>query len=464
MKKNVFMVVSSNILTLMVSLFMGFIVPKCLSVDNYAYFRIYQLYVGYAGLFHLGLVNGIYLKYGHLDYEQLEIGEMKYYSCAMYVLQIIVTLGLFLLLVSLMPDDQNVAIAYAFTIINIPITNIKWFYSSINQFTRRFTIDGIVTYIQNLLLCIMVIILIVFKAYNYKFLLIFITGVNIFAMVTVMAQNKELVGVAHKGETQKNCSAFALIKEGFFFMLSEFVAIIILGIDSIFVQNLFSLNEFAMYSFAVSIISVMYSLISAVSNLIYPYLVRADDGKYAFYYTLMSDVFTVLALLVMVAFYVAKFVVRIWLLKYNDSLLIAAILFGTIVFRILIMLVGGNYFKVLKLTKQYAINNAISIVLAFVLNLIAYVWFKDYTYIAYASLLSFIIWYIITDFGFIKELHIPVKECILRYVAITLCLVIFYILFYVQDIFAAIIYFVTTLIICAICFHKQIKIILGELR
>ena len=44
-------VISSNLLTLLVSLFMGFIIPKYLSVDDYAYFHIYQFHQSLLQLF-----------------------------------------------------------------------------------------------------------------------------------------------------------------------------------------------------------------------------------------------------------------------------------------------------------------------------------------------------------------------------------------------------------------------------
>lgn len=459
MKKNAFMVISSNLLTLLVSLFMGFVIPKYLSVDDYAYYHIYQLYIAYAGFFHLGLVNGIYLKYGHLDVDELPVNDFRKYSRAMVILQLGMAALLLVILFLLFPEDRNIGVAYAFTIVNIPLMNIKWFYSSINQFTKRFVIDSAVTYMQNVLQCVMVAAVIIFSLYNYLVLLVAVTLINLICMIAVMIQNKQFVNVfaITKEETKPDRSVGSLIKGGFFFMISEFVAIIILGIDSIFVQNLFTLTDFAMYSFAVSIISVMYTLISTVSNLIYPYLVRVDDDKYAKYYTLMSDVLTFVALMSMLAFYVAKFLVIHWLDKYEASLFIASILFGTVIFRTLIMLVCGNYFKVLKMTKEYTKNNFFSIVLAFVLDFLAYIIFKDCTYIAYASLLAFIIWYVVTDFVFIKRLQIEKKTCINRYLCIAICLTLFYSLFRVSDIIAFVIYMIVAAVVCIVCFRKHIR-------
>ena len=464
MKKNAFMVISSNMLTLLVSLFMGFVLPIFLTIDDYAYFRVYQLYIAYAGIFHLGIINGIYLKYGHLNVEQLPVNTFKRYGRAIVNMQISIAVLLMVILILKFPQDYNTGIAYIFTIINIPLVNIKWFYSSINQFTKRFDIDSTVTYIQNLLQFLAIIAVLIMHWYSYIPLLVAITIINLLCMIAVMYQNRKIISIFGriKEQVSEDETTIHMIKSGFFFMISEFVAIVILLIDSVFVQNLFTLTDFAMYSFATSIISVMYGVINTVSNLIYPYLVRVNNEKYAKYYTLMSDMLTVIALFSMLAFYVAKLIVEQINPKYEASIEIASVLFGTVIFRTLILLVCGNYFKVLKMTSAYTKNNFFAIFLAFMLDLAAYIVFKDYKYIAYASLLTFIIWYMLTDVVFIKRLRLNLTRCVKRYICISACLVIFYLLLNMKDLTAFILYFIGTALICLACFSEDIKEIMNE--
>lgn len=461
--KNVAMVISSNVLTIVVALFTGFILPKELSISDYAYYRVYLLYISYAGFFHLGFVNGIYLKYGNLNLDQIPKKVFRAYSWFMLGLQVVVVAALTAVLFgSSFFMDANKVIAYAFVIINIPLVNIKWFYSSINQFTKRFVIDSYVTYLQNVLNLVMVLLVVGFKWYDFKYLLVLTTIINLVCMIITIQQNRVLVW--GKKERVADVGILSLIKGGFFLMLSEFVGIIILGIDSMFVENLFSQTDFAMYSFGVSVISVIYTLISAISNLIYPYLVRVTEEKYAEYYTLMSDVLSMVSIFSMLAFYVAEFIILKWLDKFTPSIAIISILFGTIIFRTVIMLVCGNYFKVLKLIKEYTRNNIFAIVMSFVLNVGAYVLFKDYRYIAVASLLSFIIWYLVTDAIFIRQLKIPMAGCARRYICIAVSLLVFYGTIRMEPISAFFLYFIAACIICLVCFYKQIKKLIEMIR
>lgn len=461
--KNVFMVVSSNFFIIMVQLLMGFVLPKQLGVVNYAYYRVYYLYVSYAGLMHLGFVNGIYLKYGSYNKDELPVEKFRGFGRIMFALQLVVAAVLTVLLVLLRGQmDTSTMIAYAFVIVNIPLINIKWFYSSINQFTKRFVSDSYVTYLQNVLMFCIVMTVVIGHWHNFIGVLILTTIMNLICMLAVMGQNWRIIAGSCREQVWQE--ATGLIKNGFFLMLSEFVAIIILGIDSIFVQNLFSVEDFAMYSFAVSLLTVIYALISTVSNLVYPYLARVSEEKYAEYYSLMSDVLCVVTVMSLIGFYVAKFIVDSWMQEYTDSIPITAVLFGTIIFRSLIMLVCGNYFKVLKMIREYTVNNIFAITISFVLNLIAYFLFKDYLYIALASLLSFIIWYLVTDYVFIKKLAIPLSGCLPRYICITLALAAFYLLLRLSGLLAAVLYFVIAAVICVICFHRQFKKLLGLVK
>lgn len=424
--KNVIMVCVSNILTILVSLFMGFILPKKISVENYAYYKIYFLYIAYAGFFHFGLVNGIYLEYGNLDYKDLPKDKIKKYFKYMLLIQFFVSIILGLLVIFFFDkSDKDKLIAWFFIIINIPLVNLKWFFSSINQFTKRFVIDSYVTIIQNIMNVIMVGLIIAFKMYNYLVVLIFTTIINLISMICVFLQNKEII-INHSSSIGCCNDIYGLIKKGFFVMLSEFVGIIILGIDSIFAEKFYTLKEFAMYSFATSIVAIIYTLITSVSNLIYPYLVRVDSKKYAVYYTVFSNIVSILSMLSITVFIFAKIIVLNWIPVYEPSILIAEILFGTIVFRVLLSLVCGNYFKALKMIKEYTINNIIAILLAFFFNIIALIFLKEIQYIAFASVLAFIVWYILTEIVFIKRLKIKSTDWIPRYLFILFNLLSFY--------------------------------------
>ena len=65
-------VVLSNLLTVIVSSLVVLILPKIMGVEEYGYWQLYIFYLSYAGFVHLGWVDGIYLRYGGLEYDELD--------------------------------------------------------------------------------------------------------------------------------------------------------------------------------------------------------------------------------------------------------------------------------------------------------------------------------------------------------------------------------------------------------
>ena len=62
--------IGANLVTIMVSLIVTLILPKFISVEQYGYWQVYLFYTTYIGIFHLGITDGIYLRYGGKQYEE----------------------------------------------------------------------------------------------------------------------------------------------------------------------------------------------------------------------------------------------------------------------------------------------------------------------------------------------------------------------------------------------------------
>lgn len=453
---NLVVVICSNILIIIVNLFLGFALPNFMSVEDYAYYRVYCLYIGYVGIFHLGIVNGVYLLYGKYNFDQLPKQVLRRYTYILTGIQFAFVILLFgILAVFKSYIGNETCIAYAFIIINIPIINLKLFFSYINQFTKRFLQDSCIALLQSVVNLLIVVIVVSFNPYHFEYLLFLVTVNNLLCLLLAGYQNRKLI--FGKSDNIDRNEFKEVLKSGFLVLISEFAGVIILGIDSIFVQHLFSVNDFAMYSFAVSVITAIYSLIATVSNLVYPYLARTDDSKHTRYYNLLTDVILIVSAFSMLGFFVSKYLVENWIDKYVASIPIIAILFGTVLFRSIIALVCANYFKVLKMVKEFTINNAIAIVITGVLDVVAYLIFKDYIYIAWASLLAFIIWFIISDVTFVLRLDIHKKDYIKRYVYIIAILSTFFVLNSKSSIVAFFIYFAIATVITFLLFFYEIK-------
>ena len=70
--KNLYYTVAANFATLGISVLLNLFVPKLLGVTEYSYWQLYVFYSSYVGFLHLGWIDGIYLKIGGEEYENLD--------------------------------------------------------------------------------------------------------------------------------------------------------------------------------------------------------------------------------------------------------------------------------------------------------------------------------------------------------------------------------------------------------
>ena len=90
--KNFSLSFSANIISLVVSTLITFIAPIYLDGIGYGYYQLYAFYIVYIAYLHFGLVDGIILRHGGEEYENLPKGifnkQFKYY----FIMQIFFSL------------------------------------------------------------------------------------------------------------------------------------------------------------------------------------------------------------------------------------------------------------------------------------------------------------------------------------------------------------------------------------
>lgn len=69
--KNLKLAILAQSINVIFSFVVSLILPKILGVEQYSYWQLFVFYITYAGLLHLGLSDGIYLRYGGEHIENL---------------------------------------------------------------------------------------------------------------------------------------------------------------------------------------------------------------------------------------------------------------------------------------------------------------------------------------------------------------------------------------------------------
>lgn len=407
--KDLWYIFSANLFNFLMGIVSGFLVPKFLGIDDYAYVKIFTFYIAYVGIAHLGIVDGIYIKYGSYEYDELPKKKIRGYNKVLFVLQVIESIVLSIIIFTLVKNEKRIII-FIFTFFNMIIINMTTLWTYIHQITKRFKVFSINTILSKIIYLIGLVILILCNVFGYVTYMVLQTVINIIILGIYLNYTRELIFGESISFKEACKDSISLVKIGFFVLIGNFMSIIILGIDRLFIDRLFSLKDFAMYSFAYTLISLFYILLNSVTTVMYPYLTRAKKESYTEVYEVIRISITILMSITLCGYFAIKVIVIKFLPQYTESFDILMYLVPTVIYSGQINILISNFYKVLNKTKDYTLNNIIALVLAFVTNLIAFIMFNDMKAIAIATLVSFILWVLYSDLYFKKILKVKILK------------------------------------------------------
>lgn len=416
--RDFFLVFSSNVLSLISGIVTGLLIPKFLGVIEYGGLMVFTFYVTYTSVFQFGYNDGIYIRYGKYDYNALPKEKFRMYFRVLCISQVAVSLIVFVLLKLLVQDAERMVI-FSFICINITIINLCSFFNMVNEVTRRFRIYSLSMILTKILYVLFSILFIVFSIKNHVSFIALLTAINVLVLAVNMLVSKEIV--AGKGERIKD-SMDDLKKNiliGVPQLIGNFTVMLIVGTNRFLVDKFFELSDFAMYSFAFSLVSIIYLFIGTISTVAYPYLARAKKEMLTELYRRMKFIMLIFISISLTAYFFLKVFVTALLPEYVGALDISLFMFAAILFRTQIDVVSRNFYKVMMLQKEYTINVIIVFAIGVLIAFLSYITLKSTTGMAIATVLSFFIWMIYTDMYFVKILNINLTKLHVTEVLIT---------------------------------------------
>lgn len=406
-KKGIVYVFIANVINLIISLFTGFVLPKILSIETYSSIKLFQLYITYIGILHLGFADGMYLRIGGKNLENINKEEVQQEFKTFKIFQILVTI--LAIIVSIILKNEMLLFC-SLVILPINIGNyLRQVYQAIGLFKKYSNFMNINTL---LIFFINLILLFIVKTDNPQIYIICYIIVYIIYWIIIERETTKIFG-KRKVKADKKFF-FEDIKSGFLLMIGNFCNVIFTGIDRIFVQNLLGSIKFAFYSFAVSVENLMNVFITPISTVMYNYLCNNKSKEQIIN---LKNMILLFASVVVVAIFPAKFIVEIWLQKYLDSLDVLFLLFAAQCITILVRCVHVNLYKAEKKQNRYFIIMMAVVVLSIILNILLFVLVGTMEAIALATLITSIVWFIIGEIDF-KEYRMKAKNYIYIFLSI----------------------------------------------
>lgn len=391
MKKNILIVMFSNLISLIVGLVSNFLLPHYLSIEAYAIIKTYTLYMTYASFFSLGFVDGMYLEYGGKNYNEINREKLKTETVSFICLE-----GFFFLIILLagIISKRYLLIFFGAGMMSNALTGyFRSFFQAVGEFKKY----GKSLNIEKIVLLVLYLVMIFGFSFTlpYPFILvqIIVPFFIIFYLKKGIFTKNDKIGKIYF------TNSIHYIPNGFVLMISNFSLGILTGIDRWFIKIFMDNINFAMYSFAVSTESIISVFLSPITVSMYNYFCKKTNDNNI---RRIKNMCTVWGFLVITAAFPCKWIVQHFLGNYILSLDCIFILFLSQVYTIIVRGIYVNIYKAEQQQKYYFKQVILFIVIAAIINFIFIMIYKSIASISLATLFVSILWMIFCEFSYKK--------------------------------------------------------------
>lgn len=363
--RNIGMSMTAQVIALTVSFIMNLILPKFISEVQYAYWQTYLLYVGYVGILHLGILDGIVLRYSEYDYEQLNQKVIR----SQFQVMILINTIAFLIIAILSYQLTTGAPRTIFFLVGIGIftKNIFNYTSYLFQITNRIRQYAKMIIVYRLFYGIAVLILLGLGIKNFYYFCLVDLCSELFGVLVMIRHNRGLYfGCTPKfhevvEETKRNIAVGSML------MGANWSAFLLTGSARMIVQFRWNRLFFGKISFSFSIANLFLAFVSAASIVLFPMLKRLEQSNLPSLYLSIRNKITPFLIGILLLYYPGCFILERWIPAYQVSLSYLGILLPMIIFTSKVSLLTNNFFKVLRKEKQLLLVNLISLGLGLLL-------------------------------------------------------------------------------------------------
>lgn len=466
-KNNLFFAFSAQFISLLLSVLMSIFVPKFLNVENFGFWQLFLFYVSYAGFFHFGLTDGIYLTIGGKKYEELDKNEINNQFHILFYIQLIISL--IVLIISLMLVSGEKKYILLISSVYILIANLNWFLGYVFQAINETKIYSISVMIDRILFIVFVVGTFIFKINNFYLLIVFYTFTRLIALLYCLWKGRKLLDIKTNNLIKSFPNTINYIKIGINITLSSIASMLIVGVGRFFVEQKWGIKEFSKFSFSISITNFFLTFIQQISMVLFPALRQLKNSEQTkrIYIKCRKSLCIVLPIL-FIGYIPCKIVLSWWLPQYEISLKYLSLLLPLCIFDGKMQMLSNTYMKVLRKEKTLLKFNLISLSVAFITSIIG-TYIVENTYLIIIGLLtSIVIRSIISELYLAKVMDIALNEEY-KYITMEVLFSMIFIVsnFFLNSIIAFIINIICYVLYCVIlkdCFNSTKEVVIKKIK
>lgn len=381
--KNIISVALSNIVNFGTSFIIGFILPTILSVNDYGNYRTYTLYLSMVYLFNFGFADGIYIKYGGKENDELDrsvVHSEHTFSLLFQLLMFVLMLGYSLI--------QKNPILVLFSVVTF-FTTMNTYHQNFLQATGNFKVYSTGSIVKSVIYVIMLMLAIFGLRSDNYFVYI---ALNVFSAFVLFAYYEYYFyrneGLNFKFNLENK---FVLFRVGFLILIANMSLTFVGLIGNWVVKFGFSNETFAQYSFQNSILNVILLVVNAVGMVFYNLLAKNQNKKMI---AMIKKLSLLVGIMSGLAFFVFKVIIILFINKYTPSIELLSITFVAIPYIVISRILIANLYKTQRTEMEYIRDSILYAGLS--LLFVGGVYFVTHSVlaIAWGTTLCYLLWYL----------------------------------------------------------------------
>lgn len=363
--KNMSYTLSSNAITLVISVLLTLFVPKLLGTEEYAYWQLYIFYTSYVGFFHLGWIDGIYLKIGGENYEELDQRSLGTQFWLLNVLELVIGIGISLWALFFVQGEMK-QIILIYTAICGVITIARTFLLFILQSTSRIQEYAKFTRYDRMFYFVLAMTYLILGGRNVQFLILLDIIARLIVLIMCGKSCQSLILPPFAKVKDVYPEIIDNIRIGSKLMLANVASMLIVGIIRLGIERQWNVTVFGKISLTLTISNLFLTFINAIGVVLFPLLRKTEHSKLVQFYDAVRQLLMAGLYGMLLFYYPARVILGAWLPKYTDALVYMAILFPMFIYESKMSLLINTYLKTLRKEKTILMVNVVSLAFSLV--------------------------------------------------------------------------------------------------
>lgn len=380
--------------------------PKFLGVEEYGYLQLFIFYVGYTGLFHFGLNDGVYLIHGGKTMDEL---PKKSINSQLLVGLIMQSLFSMLIMAYAMfgVQDSSKQFVFVATSVMIVIQNASWFLGYVFQAINETSIYSFSLMVAKGIFGLSIIVLLIMRNYDFRPYIICYSAATALSLVYCLVKGRPILIAGLESPSDAIKDAIQSIRVGIKLLLANLSSLLIIGFARWLIDVEWGVSVFGQFSLSLQLGNFILMFLQQIAMVLFPGLRRSVAAERKHLYASINYKLCLLLPLVLFGYFPLYLIFSMWVPSYVRGLTALALILPICIFDGRMQILSITFFKVLRKETVLLVLNLCSLAISVSLALTAmYIWHNPELVIL-SAVVAIVVRSLVADYLMAKCLAIP---------------------------------------------------------